>query len=347
MHFLFAFILSNILLLFTTVAKGNGLMANSDTLSTRCIQQASQRLDEVFTLMQRSYYKKDDVKWDTLITSAKARLLAAGTCEDAYQTVNWCFTQLKEKHSFVMPVERAAVYQNDTARLRRRIHISQLMGELKGEVIPGKEIAYLTVPWISTTDSAICTMIADSLQKIIAGLDGNGISKWIIDLRKNTGGNCWPMLAGIGPLLDNGTCGYFVTGNEKVPISYRNGAALHGRHVRCRVSTSGYRMKQVKNRIVLLTGPQTSSSGEIVAIAFKGQDQALFYGEPTAGFTTANATYTLSDQSMLVLTVCLEADRNGKVYEGKIVPDQIIPSGEDTRTDDAAKSAAIMWLHIQ
>ena len=31
----------------------------------------------------------------------------------------------------------------------------------------------------------------------------------MIDLRPNTGDNCWPMLAGIGPLLGEGVCGYF------------------------------------------------------------------------------------------------------------------------------------------
>ncbi|MGZ5191759.1 MAG: S41 family peptidase [Flavisolibacter sp.] len=57
---------------------------------------------------------------------------------------------------------------------------------------------------VSTTDQFVCTRFADSIQSLIQTFDRRGISKWIIDLRKNTGGNCWPMLTGVGPLLGNG-----------------------------------------------------------------------------------------------------------------------------------------------
>jgi C-terminal processing protease CtpA/Prc len=155
------------------------------------------------------------------------------------------------------------------------------------------------------------------------------------------------MIAGIGPLLGEGIYGYFLAADEKVPFSYKNGASLQGRYVRCRVRNNGYKTKKDRKWIIVLTGPKTSSSGEIVTLAFKGRDQVFQYGEPTAGFTTANATYTLSDKSMLVLTVSTEADHTGKVYEGKIHPDELIPSSTDNKLDDAAKAAAIMWLHIQ
>jgi hypothetical protein len=43
----------------------------------------------------------------------------------------------------------------------------------------------------------------------------------------------------------------------------------------------------------------------------------------------------------------MEADRNGKIYEGKLYPDEMINSSALNNHDDPAKSAAIMWLHIQ
>jgi carboxyl-terminal processing protease len=197
--------------------------------------------------------------------------------------------------------------------------------------------------------------IADSLQQVIARLDTRRISRWIIDLRKNTGGNCWPMLAGIGPLLGDGVCGYFVADNERIPITYREGAAFQGRHVLCRVSHNGYHMQCSQKSIVVLTGHGTVSAGEIVALAFKGKEQVCLYGEPTAGLTTANATYTLSDHSMLVLTVCQEADHTGRICQGSIFPDKYIsphsrygegPDGDQTQTDPV-RSAAVNWLQTQ
>jgi carboxyl-terminal processing protease len=152
------------------------------------------------------------------------------------------------------------------------------------------------------------------------------------------------MLAGVGPLLGDGVCGYFVSNTEKVPISYKDGAAMHGRYVRCR-SNKNYRTKSEGTRIAVLMGKSTSSAGEIVALAFKGKEHVSFYGAPTAGLTTANSTYMLSDKSMLVLTVCLEADRTGLVCEGRLVPDEYVDN-DDTAKRDKVIARARMWLDL-
>lgn len=311
-----------------------------------CLQKANHLLDEAFNFMQKNYYRKNMVNWDTLLTSAKRKLNNSGNCNDTYDVISWCFKELNEPHSFIMPPSKAAIYNNDTASLQQKPSIKELVGDIKGELLE-HGIAYITVPWVSTTDSAICTLIADSLQQLISVMDTEGTNGWIIDLRKNTGGNCWPMLAGVGPLLGDGVCGYFVSAREKISISYKDGAASQGKYVRCRVSNNGYKMKVGKKPIIVLTGHRTVSSGEIIALAFKGKEQVYLYGEPTAGYTTANATYTLSDNSMLVLTVCMEADRNGKICEGRIIPDETITTESSPGRKDPAKAAAITWLLAQ
>jgi carboxyl-terminal processing protease len=340
-----------IMLMLVAMLTGNKAYSRSpkvykDTATISCLVKARHLLDEALSFMQKHYYRKNNVQWDTLIAAAKAQLAASANCEDTYDIITWCFKQLNETHSFLMLPEKAAVYNNDTVMLQHKPDISQLVGEIHGEIIED-DIAYLTVPWVSTTDSLTCMQIADSLQQLIARLDTKGVTNWIVDLRKNTGGNCWPMLAGIGPLLGNGVCGYFVSANEKIPISYSDGIALQGKNIRCRTSIKGYQTKSDKKSIIILTGRKTVSSGEIVALAFKGKAQVYFYGEPTAGYTTANATYTLSDNSMLVLTVCMEADRTGKICEGKIMPDEMINGDTASNTHDPARSAAIMWLVSQ
>jgi C-terminal processing protease CtpA/Prc len=95
----------------------------------------------------------------------------------------------------------------------------------------------------------------------------------------------------------------------------------------------------------VLTGRRTVSAGEIVALAFRGKDQTLLIGEPTAGLTTANATYSLSDRSMLVLTVCQEADRTGRICEGSVQPDRLVTSTISApASGDPAREAALAWL---
>lgn len=301
-------------------------------------------LDEALTLMQKHYYKKDSVQWEPLITSAKVSLNQSSDCEAAYKAVQWCFDQIKENHSYIMPPVKAAIYNGNINSSAIASSKTKLSGDILHEVVEG-DIGYISVPWITTTDESICTRFADSIQSVIKSFDERGVDKWIIDLRKNTGGNCWPMLAGLGPLLGNGTLGYFVSPSETIPIKYKDGVVMQGRKNRCSV-TDPYTLKTRNKTILVLTSNRTASAGEIVAMAFKGLNNVYLYGEPTAGLTTANASYQLSDGSMLVLTVCKEADRTGKVIEGKIYPDEFVQSSLVKGTDDI-KTAAIMFLQIQ
>jgi len=315
-----------------------------------CRQKAGQLLDETLGFMEKNYYRHNEVSWPVLAAEARARLREAASCEDAYATIGWCFHQLNEPHSFIMPPDKASRYtgESDGSGLSMA-GLSELVGEIRGEWLQDS-IAYLTIPWVSTTDSLVCLRIADSLQTMIARLDSRNISRWIIDLRKNSGGNCWPMLAGIGPLLGDGVYGYFVSGDQRIPISYREGSAFQGRHVLCRVSNRGYRTRSDRKSIVVLTSRRTVSAGEIVALAFKGRAQTCLIGEPTAGFTTANATYELSDKSLLVLTVCREADHKGNICTGSIQPDRLVttaPAGANDQDSDPARNAALAWLQGQ
>lgn len=304
---------------------------------------AFQLLEEALQLMQRSPFKTTAIAWDSLRSLARQQLATATTCRDAHPVIDWCAQQLQLSHSFIMPPKNAAVYSNNTTALQRKPSLRERVGTMRSEWIDGG-IGYITIPWIGSSDTATCTLLADSLQSLIGALAQQGATKWIIDLRNNSGGNCWPMLAGTGPLLGNGVCGYFVRDNKTTTIRYENGAAMHGSQTLCKATNPVQLTDRQRGSIVVLTGPGTSSSGEIIALAFKGMNQVRSMGEPTAGFTTANTTYNLLDGSMLVLTVCREADRTGKIHEGKLIPDDLVLPDPLHTADDPAKNAAIMWL---
>lgn len=307
-----------------------------DSTKTSCFQNAQRLLDEALGLMQKNYYRKDYIDWDSLVSQAKQKLNSSINCEDAYGAINWCFQQIKEKHSFIMPSAKAIEYSQSESTSQS---FHRQVGMIRFEQIEGS-IGYITVPWVNTTDELICGKVADSLQQIIQKLEHAGVTDWILDLRNNRGGNCWPMIAGLGPLIGEGVSAYFVRNDEMVPIRYEKGEAFQGKHSRCKTSDY-YTLKNPSPKIAVLINGTTSSSGEIVALALKGKANTIFWGESTAGYTTANATYTLSDQSMLVLTVCKEADRNGKICNGRIYPDQLIYESNDT---DLPKKSAIQWL---
>lgn len=297
-------------------------------------------LEDALDLMQKSSLGKPAISWDSLRANARQQLITASTGKDAYPVINWCATQAKLNHSFMMSRTNASVYANDSAALKRKPALREVTGRIWADNA-AEGIGYISIPCISTTDPGYCQLLADSLQCLIRKLSDRGAINWIVDLRDNKGGNCWPMLAGMGPLLGNGICGWFVWPDKKSSIRYEGGTAFHNQTAMCTVRSAFLLPDEKKKNIVVLTGPNTSSAGEILALAFRGISNVRFMGEPTAGLTTGNATYTMIDGSVLVLSVCREADRNGNLLEGKLQPDdKITPS----RTEDAARLAAVMWL---
>jgi hypothetical protein len=78
----------------------------------------------------------------------------------------------------------------------------------------------------------------------------------------------------------------------------------------------------------------------MTAIAFVGRPATRSFGQPTAGFTTANSPVVLSDGAVLVLTAAHVQDRLARRYEGPMTPDE-------ATAPDGAEAAAMAWLDKQ
>ena len=211
-----------------------------------------------------------------------------------------------------------------------------------------KDIGYIKLPQLIGSTS-VTENYATEAQKVIMSLDQQGACGWIVDLRQNRGGNSWPMLAGIGPLLGEGEVGSFVDRNGKRETwSYRNGQALHDNQEQAHASPV-YSLTASFPPVAILTGPLTASSAEFIVIAFRGRPNTRSFGEPTTGVPTANSTQILSDGAMVFLTVAWEADRTGQIYKDRISPDQFVEIDWNTlgSETDPVIQAAVDWLHTQ
>src|ERR1700749_4786524 len=102
-------ILLLLLLIEVLPAHARGLNG-ADTAELPCRQKAEKLLDETLSFMEKNYYRRSQVSWPVLRADAKARLREAASCDDAYGCISWCFRQLNEPHTFIMPPEKAAVY---------------------------------------------------------------------------------------------------------------------------------------------------------------------------------------------------------------------------------------------
>jgi len=112
--------------------------------------------------------------WSQIRDSAFALAAGSQMISDTYGPINWALRRV-DPHSYL-----SARIVGANPRL------------LNGRV------GYL---WVRSYNGPAQAPLADTLQATIGRLENAGARGWIVDLRNNGGGNVWPMLAGIGPLL--------------------------------------------------------------------------------------------------------------------------------------------------
>lgn len=158
----------------------------------------------------------------------------------------------------------------------------------------------------------------------------------IIDLRNNEGGDMGPMIAGVSSLLKNGTLmTYIDKDNNQTEVKLDGSATENGG-----TSVNLKNAKKAKSiPVAILINNKTASSGEITTLAFKGQKNVRYFGENSAGYTSANTPIDLYDGSTMYLTTAKLKDHTGKVYENN-------PIEPDVKTKDA-KQEAEAWLEQQ
>lgn len=278
-------------------------------------------------IIEARSFKKDKINWKDF----RSKVLKYGrndkTIDDAHNTIKYALLLLHDGHSFFVSGKDYSkqLYASPTEKIKAI--------ESNFE----NQIGYIKIPGFIGTDS-LCKAYADRLQQIIKEIDKNNLNGWIIDLRNNTGGNMWPMLLGIGPIIGDGTAGYFVNDTKDfMAWGYSDGKTFSGETFIVD-SICNYELKNKNKKIAVLINNRTMSSGEAIAIAFKRLPNTRFFGEKTRGLTTCNSSFFLSDSSMIALMTAVFADRDSTVYGIPIIPDEIV------ETDDP-KEVAISWIN--
>jgi C-terminal processing protease CtpA/Prc len=212
-----------------------------------------------------------------------------------------------------------------------------------------QDIGYLELPPHVVVDGPHTVMrgqeYAATAHRIIRDIDQTPTRGWVVDLRRNPGGDMWPMLVGVGPILGEGECCQFVSPEATSRIAYVRGRVLNDGQVEAEVDAP-YQPERAYPPVAVLTSRFTGSAGEFVTLAFRGRPAARSFGEATAGVPTGNMTKVLPDGGLLLLTVCLGADRSGRTDDGSIEPD--VPVEPDWTQwgleRDPVLQVALRWL---
>lgn len=230
----------------------------------------------------------------------RAEVLAAPVADldEAHRLVQEAASVAGGKHSFIMaPVRDTTTYEEIAPE------VSLLEDNLIYAVLPAHT-------GVKVSDSLYVHTIFDFLQ---AHLDARGV---IVDLRGNTGGNMYPMIASVSPLLPDGIVLKFQSRKQTSPVwlDYVMGS--------CQLSAESVVKFPSSTPVAILTDDHTGSSGEATLLCFRGLDNVRTFGAPTAGYASGNMSYTLSDGYLFAITRSADVARTGEVFcEDPILPD--------------------------
>ena len=281
-------------------------------------------LDAAIDIVQKHALRRKDVAWRQV--EPRVRALAAGSAKtsEVYPAIRYLLAQLGDHHSFLMPPAQTTAFKTGGAQ--------NPIPEVRS--LPGGT-GYISVPGYSGSEPGAMRAYAAKVHESLNSTLPSSSCGWVVDLRSNTGGNMWPMLAGLKPFLGSAGLGTFESPTGSSP------KWVAGQSVGVEPPPA---LGVLENAwVAVLTGPRTASSGEAVTIAFRGRPHTRSFGLPTAGLSTANGTFPLPDGAMILLTTAVEADRTGRKYGDKIDPDERVEAGT-TAAGDAALAAATQWL---
>ena len=201
------------------------------------------------------------------------------------------------------------------------------------------------------TESGTHLEYATDVQKLMRTTDKTPVCGWIVDLRRNQGGDIWSYIAAVGPILGEGDLGGFeYTDGTREGWAYRDGEVFWNNEYRYESDIDGlmYEPKQV-TPVALLIGPATQAAGELILVAFQGRADVRSFGEPTRGLPTLIIHTELSDGSVLFVSGANSFDRNGNIYGSSIASDVpiTIDWSKFGTEQDPVILAAMDWLQSQ
>jgi hypothetical protein len=305
--------------------------------------EAARYVERALAIIDEHAVFRGDLDWPTFRDAVMTQTRGAKTATDAYLAIRFALATLGDRHSYfktpqqVTAQDSAPVGNARTGRAPVAPHGAKI----------AESIGYVRLPGFAGGMHTDQVAFAESVQQIIRELDSTSPCGWIVDLRGNLGGNLWPMLAGLGPLLGDGEVSASLAPNgARRSVWYENGKAGLDDFVQLRVRGEPYRLHRPDPPVAVLLNSSTASAGEVLAIAFVARPETRSFGASTRGATTVTRIFPLSDGAELVLAVAHATDKHGRVYAGPLTPDEVVPDGERTLAleHQLVVRAAVSWL---
>ena len=322
------------------------LKAQND--SSSIVDSVKSYLDKSLLIIETNALNSKNVNWEDLRENVYSKASGAKRYEDILPLYPYIFEQIDDHHGSLKYKDKIYGWNKmDKAQVNNTIKVAtKKYSSLRSDKIKN-DIGYILIPGNNDFRGQHMDSISRDIKGAIAKISNPKIKGWIIDLRINTGGNMYPMIAGLTEFLGEGRVGGFVTSTHQPDGDWiiKDGAFYVDSVKVTPVKYEGYPIKKEVPIAVLISG-NTASSGEMTAITTIGRHKSILIGEPTAGYTTINLGFKLNEYSGLNLAVDYATDRNGKVYPKNINPEILITDGDnfENLAKDQKVKKAISWL---
>jgi len=305
----------------------NNPVISNEAFST----DAESYLNDALDIMQEYSINRYKIDWPKFRDDTFKFVGEAETTRDTYYGIRNALDRLGDNHSFFR--------EPSSLKKDSKVNTDPIGMRLTNQV------GFIRVPAFSGTDKQ-ANELALRIQSLIREVDSSSIKGWVVDLRHNTGGNMWPMLTGVGPILGEGLVGQFIDPDDNVSKWYYSNGQSKLNNITMTKVSNPYTLINQKPFVAVLTDGYTASSGEAVTISFIGRDNTKSFGNYTYGVSTANSGFPLSDGATIILTVAYMVDRNGAVYGSKIKPDVLVGGQfkDDPLDNDVVVNEAVAWL---
>ncbi|MEM8886881.1 MAG: S41 family peptidase [Bacteroidota bacterium] len=292
-------------------------------------EEAESFLNEVLDIMEQNSIKRKEIDWPAFRAEVTEVAGAAQASSDTYGGIARALNLIDDKHSF---------FQTPFGSIITGFNGLNCSAPIVSAPELPDEIGYVRVRSFSgASNDARAISFAEAIQNSIREQDSSSIKGWIVDLRGNGGGNMWPMLAGVGPILGQGVAGHFIDPNNNVTAwGYDNGRAFINLFTNTQINDP-YQLINPTPKVAVLQDKQVASSGEAIVIAFIGRENTRSFGTESCGLSTSNNSYNLSDNSTLFLTTAFMADRDRNIFGNPVPPDQ-------ESTPQSILEDAINWI---
>lgn len=313
--------------------------------------------ERVLEVLRARWVFRTRIAWGAADSVLNAALADATTDEQRARAMVSLFERAGDVHSqFAWQGRSYAHWEGMDEPLRQRLlALLQVERETAGRpasrMLAGR-IAYVRVPSMAASTSEEVRVLAESLFSHVRSLAAQQPRGWIVDLRLNGGGNLYPMLVGLASLLGDGVVGGTADADGAIVQRWvlRAGALFWRDATGEREFASlgrPLRESEARKPVAVLLGLLTRSSGQALALAFRGRPRTVLVGEPTArGYTTVTAPVEAGTGLALTLAVGFMTDRRDSVCDSVVLPEVPVegPDQWEDPAQDPKVQAALGWL---